>query len=413
MNSWLFVILLIIILSYTLDATVGFLNIKALKTDIPKEFSDLYEEDEYAKSQSYTRATTSFSLVQNSITTFILVVFIVCGGFNSIDLWARQFGFEEIGTGIIFIGALTALSSLMSLPFTIYSTFVIEEKFGFNRTTIKTFLGDLLKALLLSILLGGPLLVLILWFFINTGDRGWVYCWIGIVGFTLIIQFIAPVLIMPLFNKFFPLQDGTLHDHIQDYARRENFQIQGIFTMDGSKRSSKLNAFFTGFGRFRKIVFFDTLVEKLSTDEIVAVLAHEMGHFKLHHIPQMMLASVVQTGIMLYLLSHFLGNDSIATAFAMESSSIYSSLVFFGFLYTPISLFISILFNYISRKNEFAADSYATHSTGHSKFLISGLKKLSKENLSNLTPHPMLVFLHYSHPPLVERIDMIQKSNGR
>ncbi len=413
MNHFFFIILFLIIASYLLDLFVSVLNTKALQTGLPDEFSEDFDKNEYAKSQEYTKETTRLSILENSLSTLCTLFFIILGGFNLVDLWARSFGLSEIPTGLIFTGILILFSFLIQLPFSIYSTFVIEEKFGFNRTTAMTFILDLIKASFLALLLGGPLLAAILWFFINTGEYGWIYCWVGVVLFTFVIQFIAPVLIMPLFNKFSPLEKGPLSDKILKYAERENFQINGIFTMDGSKRSSKLNAFFTGFGKFRKIVFFDTLLEKLDHNEIIAVLAHEMGHFKLHHIPQMMVASILQSGIMFFLLSHFLMNESLSAAFKMDHISIYSSLIFFGFLYSPISLFVSIFFNYFSRKNEYAADHYAISSTNNNKELVSSLKKLSKANLSNLTPHPFHVFLHYSHPTLLQRVRKIQDKDTR
>ncbi len=327
------------------------------------------------------------------------------------DVWARGFGFGQIATGLLFTGGLVLLSFIVNLPFSIYSTFSIEERFGFNRTSSKTFILDIFKGILLTVILGAPLLALILWFFLNSGEFGWLYCWFGVVLFSIAIQFLAPILIMPLFNKFYPLKDSPLRDSILKYVEQENFRLQGIFTMDGSKRSSKLNAFFTGFGKFKKIVFYDTLIDKLEEPEIVAVLAHEMGHFKLRHVLKMLLASILQTGVMFYFLSFFLHNKQLSEAFFMTETSVYSSLIFFSFLYSPINLIVSILFNFFSRRNEFEADSFAAQSTGNSDFLISSLIKLSHENLSNLTPHPAMVFLHYSHPPVLSRIESLLKIN--
>jgi STE24 endopeptidase len=410
MNHWLVVILLILIISFLLEFGVSLLNISSLNPNLPKEFETTYNDQEYKKSQNYTRATTSFSLVENSFSLVLTLLFLLYGGFNYVDIWVRSFGFGEIPTGVLYIGCLALLSFIASVPFSIYRTFVIEERFGFNRTTLKTFTLDLIKGSLLAVILGAPLLGLILWFFLNSGSYGWFYCWVGVVVFSLIVQFLAPVLIMPLFNKFSPLEEGSLRDKILNYAAQENFKLQGIFTMDGSKRSSKLNAFFTGFGKFRKIVFYDTLLEKLTEGEIVAVLAHEMGHFKLRHIIKMLLASIIQTGIMFYILSFFLDNRELSEAFSMTNTAIYSSLVFFGFLYSPINLFVSILINFLSRKNEFEADNYAAETTGAPELLITSLKKLSQANLSNLTPHPVMVFLHYSHPPVMCRIDKLRQS---
>jgi STE24 endopeptidase len=407
MNTWLIVVLCIILISFTLELVVSYLNIRALTPDLPKEFEDVYNRDEYEKSQQYTKTTTRFGVFENSISTLLTVGFLILGGFNWIDTIARSFGYNAIATGLFFTAGLGLLSFLIGIPFSIYSTFVIEEKFGFNKTTVKTFILDLIKGILLTMALGGPLLALIFWFFTATGTYAWVYCWFGVVSFTLLMQFIAPVLIMPLFNKFTPLESGDLKDKITDYSVKEKFQLSGIFTMDGSKRSTKLNAFFTGFGKFRKIVFFDTLIEKLTPDEIVAVLAHEMGHFKLKHIIKMMIISIVQTGFMFFLLSLVLKVPEISNGFMLEQPSVYASLVIFGFLYSPISLFTSIGVNILSRKHEFEADAYAATTTGDSKQLVTSLKKLSHANLSNLTPHPVHVFLHYSHPPLLQRINTL------
>jgi len=355
---------------------------------------------------------TRFSLVQSTVSLVVTLGFILAGGFNLIDLIARSFGISTIATGLLFTGLLGLLSAALNLPFSIYSTFVIEQRFGFNKTTVATFILDLLKGLLLAILLGGPLLAVILWFFEFSGDWAWLYCWAAATAFILVVQFLAPVVIMPLFNKFSPLADGELKEGITRYAAAQRFALQGIYTMDGSKRSTRANAFFTGFGRFRRIVFFDTLMDKLATEEIVAVLAHEMGHYKLKHIPVMMVLSIAQMGIMFFILSQFLGNQGLFAAFGMEHLSTYASLVFFGFLYAPISTILAIGFNAYSRRNEYQADRYATDTNGAGfggEALINGLKKLSVSNLSNLTPHPLHVFLNYSHPPVLARIEALRR----
>lgn len=409
MNAYLLFILAVIIISFTLEVTVSLLNLRSLDSQLPAEFRDVFDQAEYARSQEYTRTTTRFGLIQNSVTTALTVLFILLGGFNWVDITARSLGFNSIITGLLFTSLLVLLSGIVGLPFSVYATFVIEERFGFNKTTPKTFVLDIIKAIILGILIGGPLLAFVLWFFETGGALAWLYCWIAIVVFIIILQFLAPVCIMPLFNKFTPLEDGELKEMITDYARNQHFTMQGIYTMDGSKRSTKLNAFFTGFGRFRRIVFFDTLTEKLTAPEIVAVLAHEMGHFKLRHIFKMMAISIAQTGIMLYILSLFINNRGLFDAFGMENLSVYASLIFFGFLYAPISMFLGIIFNCISRRHEYQADAYVTTTTDKTKSLVSGLKKLSVSNLTNLTPHPLHVFLNYSHPPVLERIRTLQQ----
>ena len=409
MNAYLIFILTVLVLGYLSDLIVALLEIRSLQPELPAEFRDVYDPKEYRRSQEYTKVTTGFSLIQDTVTLALTLLFILAGGFNAVDLLARSVGWGSIGTGLLFTGALILISFLVGLPFSLYSTFVIEERFGFNKTTAKTFFLDLVKGFVLAILIGGPLLAAILWFFEITGSMAWIYCWLAVTLFTFILQFLAPVLIMPLFNKFTPLEDGELKQGITRYAAQQNFAIQGIYTMDGSKRSTRLNAFFTGFGRFRRIVFFDTLMEKLQPREIIAVLAHEMGHFKKKHIFKMMAASVVQTGLMFFILSLFLGNEQLFAAFGMEHISIYASLIFFGFLYAPVSMLLSIFFHIYSRKNEYEADAWAVQTTEKKgEELINGLKKLSVHNLSNLTPHPLNVFLHYSHPSVLQRIKAIR-----
>lgn len=404
MNPWLLFILVVIIAHYLLDTIISQLNIKALSPTLPDEFSDTFDQAKYRESQEYTKERSRFSMVESTVTTLITVIFLLAGGFNVIDLFVRGFGVGPIATGICYTVTIMVLSFIVGLPFSIYSTFVIESRFDFNRTTPKTFILDIVKGLAVSLIIGVPVLAAVLWFFEYSGSYGWLLCWIGVVVFGFVIQFLAPVLIMPLFNKFTPLEEGSLKSKILSYAERENFKISGIFTMDGSKRSTKLNAFFTGFGKFRKIVFFDTLLEKIDDDEIVAVLAHEMGHFKKRHIWKMMAASILQTGLMFFLLSLFMNNPGLFEAFRMEHISIYASLFFFAFLYSPLNTLISISFNVLSRKHEFEADRYAAETTGHSETLISSLKKLSLANLSNLTPHPAMVYYSYSHPPVLARI---------
>ena len=409
MNGYLLCILAILLLGYLLDLTVALLNLRSLRPELPLEFAGVYDADQYARSQEYTRVTTRFSLIHNTVSLILTLVFILMGGFNLLDLAARSFALSSIPTGLLFTGLLALLSTALNLPFSVYSTFVIEQRFGFNTTTVATFILDGLKALLLAIVLGGPLLAAILWFFETSGPMAWLFCWIAAVAFILVAQFLAPVVIMPLFNKFVPLAEGELKEAITRYAAAQQFALQGIYTMDGSKRSTRANAFFTGFGRFRRIVFFDTLMDKLAPAEIVAVLAHEMGHYKLRHIPVMMALSILQMGLLFFILSLFLGNQGLFAAFGMEHLSVYASLVFFGFLYAPISTLLAIGFHAFSRRNEYQADRFAAQTGADGAALISGLKKLSVSNLSNLTPHPLHVFLNYSHPPILARIEALRR----
>ncbi|MFC2027516.1 M48 family metallopeptidase [Chloroflexota bacterium] len=407
MNAYLIAVLTILVFGYFLDTIAQYLNMKHLGMALPEEVEDIYDEEGYQKSQQYLRETTQFRLVHSSIALVVTIIFILVGGFNWIDEFARNFEFESIPTGLIFIAVLAAGSMVLSLPFAIYSTFVIEQKYGFNTTTVRTFILDRMKGLALGAIIGGALVALILWFFEETGDLAWLYAWIGVTVFIMIIQFIAPIVIMPLFNKFSPLEDDDLASAIADYARRQEFAMKGVFTMDGSKRSTKANAFFTGFGRFRRIVLFDTLVNSMSKDEIILVLAHEMGHFKMKHILKGLVLSIVTSGLMFYILSLFMENEDLTDAFKVDEVSIYASLIFFGFLYSPINDILSVAANALTRRWEYQADAYSVKTTGQSEPMISALKKLHSASLSNLTPHPVYVYVNYSHPPLVQRIRAI------
>lgn len=406
---FLFFILGILIFEYGLGLITGFLNLKSLNPALPEEFSGIYDQQKYLQSQNYARENIRFSFISSSLTILIMIAFILLGGFNYADQIARSFALGSILTGLIFIGLLMLASTFLSLPFDLYATFVLEEKYGFNQTTLKTFITDLVKNVFLMAILGGVILSGILWFFEIAGFYAWLYSWLGVILFSLFMQFLAPVLIMPLFNKFTPLPEGDLKNSILSYAQKHDFKIKGIFTMDGSKRSTKLNAYFTGFGKYKRIVFFDTLIDKLNTEEIVAVLAHEMGHYKLKHILKSALLSIFSSGAMFFLLSLFLNNKDLFLAFKMEHVSIYASLLFFMFLYSPINMLLDIAGNWFSRRNEYQADDFSKKTTQNPAALISALKKLSLFNLSNLTPHPFHVFLNYSHPPVLERILQLKK----
>jgi STE24 endopeptidase len=410
MNCFLIIILAVLIGTYLLDLIVDTLNVRHVRTVLPEEFKGYYDADRYKKSQAYLRETTQFGIISDSITTPITIAFILFGGFNAVDQFARGFNLGTIPTGLIFVGALLFALQILLIPFSIYTTFVIEEKYGFNKTTPKTFVLDTLKNWLLIAIIGGIVLSAVLWFFEKTGPWAWLYCWTGVTLFQIFLMFIAPVVIMPIFNKFFPLEEGELKEAIHTYAKSQEFKLKGIFTMDGSKRTTKTNAFFTGFGKFRRIVLFDTLVEKHTVKELVSILAHEMGHYKKRHIHKSIVISVLTTGLMFYILSLFINNRELFAAFKMQETSIYASLLFFGFLYSPIQMVFSIFGNMISRKHEYDADAYAVKTYKAPASMITALKKLSVENLSNLTPHPLKVFLSYSHPPVLDRILAIRKT---
>ena len=408
MNIFLFVILAILLGDYLLNLVVEILNVRHLKTALPEEFEGWYDGEKYRKSQEYLKENTRFGILTDSITTPIIIGFILLGGFNAVDQLARSLHFGSILTGLVFAGVLLLASQLLDLPFSIYQTFVLEEKYGFNKTTPKTFILDILKSWGLAAILGSLLFSGILWFFEYAGSLAWLYCWIALTLFQLFLLFIAPVVIMPIFNKFVPLEEGELKTAIREYAAEQGFKMKGIFTMDGSKRSTKSNAFFTGFGRFRRIVLFDTLIEKHAVDELVSILAHEVGHYRKRHIFKSLVISILTTGLMFFILSLFINNKALFAAFGMQQTSIYASLFFFGFLYAPIEMVIGILGNILSRKHEYEADAYAVETTRKPQAMITALKKLSVDNLSNLTPHPLKVFLGYSHPPVLDRIKAIE-----
>jgi STE24 endopeptidase len=408
MNTFAVIILAALLFGYLLDLLADALNLKSLRSPLPDEFRDVYDQERYDKSQSYTLTRTRFGFVTETFGLLLILAFWFAGGFNYLDQWVRSFGFGTIPTGLLFIGILSVGQSLITLPFGIYSTFVIEERFGFNKTTARTFITDLLKGLALSLALGAPLLAGVLYFFEAAGSAAWLYVWALITAFTLGVQYIAPTWIMPLFNKFEPLEEGELRTAIMAAADKAGFPLQGVFRIDGSKRSSRANAFFTGFGRNKRIALYDTLIEKHTTDELVNVLAHEIGHYKLRHIQTGMVAGIAQTGLMLALLQYFLTAEGLFDAFYMEEMSVYAGLLFFGMLYSPVSMILSIFMQMQSRRHEYQADAFAAQTTGQPEVMISALKKLSADNLSNLTPHPFYAFLNYSHPPVLQRIKALR-----
>ncbi len=409
MNLYAVIILSALLIEFSLTLVADLLNLKALRNNPPQEVAGLYDPAAYRKSQTYTRATTTFGWVTATVHLAALLLFWFTGGFNALDEMLRRGGFGPVPTGIAYIGILILARSLLSLPFRLYGTFVIEERFGFNKTTPATFAADLMKGLLLALLLGGPLLAALLAFFEFGGPQAWLSAWGATALFILFIQLIAPTWIMPIFNKFVPLPAGELKDRILSYARSVDFPVENVFVIAAPRRSSKSNAFFTGFGKHKRIALFDTLIEKQTVPELVAVLAHEIGHYKKKHILTGMVISILHLGMMLFLLSLFISRKGLYDAFNMAAPSIYAGLLFFGLLYTPIEFFLSMAVQARSRKNEYEADRFAVETIDRPEAMAEALKKLSVHNLSNLTPHPFYVFLNYSHPPLLDRIRAIQK----
>ena len=409
MNIFSYIIITALFLDFLLNTIADALNLRALKQEIPPALAGVYKPEEYRKSQEYTRSRTRFGFITSSFGLLIILIFWFTGGFNFLDQIVRSWGFGTIVNGLCYIGILVIAYELLTLPFSVYATFVIEERFGFNRTTPRIFITDILKGLALTVLLGVPLLAGILALFEYAGDYAWLYCWLAVTIYMVVMQFIAPIWIMPLFNKFTPMGPGELKDAIQDYARSVGYKVGNISIMDGSKRSTKANAFFAGFGRTKRIALFDTLISKHTIQELVAVLAHEIGHYKKKHILWGIIIGIAHAGLIFFLLSVLLGSPALYQAFYMEQSSVYAGLLFFGLLYTPVEMALSIALQIFSRRNEYEADRFASETTDEPASLVDALKKLATENLSNLTPHPFYVFLNYSHPPLLQRVQAIQR----
>ncbi len=406
-NALAITVLVALFALWNLDLIATLLNLTCLTPEVPRAFAGVYDADTYARSQAYTRASARFGVLQASFGLAVLSGFWLLGGFGWLDGLARWLVAGEVLRGLVFIGLLGLGSYLSSLPFGVYDTFVIEERFGFNKTTPRTFALDQLKGLVLAVVLGGPLLGAILWIFIHVANA-WLWAWLVFTLFQLLLTYLAPSLIMPIFNKFTPMAEGELKAAIRQMAERCKFPLTEIYIMDGSKRSTKANAFFTGFGKRKKIALFDTLIASQTTAELVAVLAHEIGHFKKKHILQRLGVGIVQSAVVFYLLGLFTGDGGFArelfAAFGVEQISAHVGLALFGILFAPLSRVLGIAANAWSRKHEFEADAFAAEAMGSPAPLASALKKLSAENLSNLTPHRLRVILDYSHPPVLERL---------
>ena len=407
MNGIGLIILAALLIELALNVVADVLNLKSLRHDLPLEFNAFYDGQRYLRSQEYLRVNTRFGWITAAVNLVLLLAFWFRQGFQILAEWVRMWGLSPVPAGVVYIGTLSELTAAVSMPFSIYATFVIEERFGFNQTTWSTFIKDKIKGFLLAMLLGVPLLAGVLAFFEFAGTAAWLYCWGAVTIYMLMVQFVAPAWIMPLFNRFTVMEEGELRQAILSYARSIDFSLDNIFIMDGSRRSSKSNAFFTGFGRYKRIVLFDTLIKKHPTEELVAVLAHEMGHFKKKHIMKSFLVGVLQTGLMFFLLSIVLVYPKLFEAFYIEIPAVYTGLVVFALLYSPFDIITGLFLRMLSRKNEYEADRFAVETTKAPHAMVDALKKLSVHNLSNLRPHPFYVFLNYSHPPVLARIRAI------
>ena len=403
-----YIIIAIIIINFIVDKILDTLNAKHYNDAIPPELQDVYDEEEYKKSQAYKATNYKFGVWSSTFSIVVTLAFLMFGGFEYVDTLARSYSDNSIIIALIFFGIIMLGSDIISTPFAYYKTFVIEEQFGFNKTTKKTFILDKIKGLLMMIVLGGGIIAVIIWFYEETQHLFWLYAWAIVTAFTVFMNMFYAKLIVPMFNKQTPLEEGSLRDKISAYAQTVGFNLDKIFIIDGSKRSTKANAYFSGFGSEKRVTLYDTLVNDLNEEEIVAVLAHEVGHYKKKHIIFNLIASVLLTGLTLYILSIFISNPLLSHALGVSIPSFHVGLIAFGMLYSPISEVTGFIMNHFSRKFEYQADNYAK-TTYKAEPLITSLKKLSKNSLSNLTPHTAYVWVHYSHPTLLERVKNLKK----
>ena len=402
-----FVIIGLLLADFILERFLEFLNSTRWSDQLPEEVKDIYDEKEYQKQQAYEKKNFRFSMLSSSFSFTLMFLMVLFAGFALVNSWALSVSTNPILTALVFFGILLLASDLLTTPFSIYDTFVIEEKFGFNKTTPKTFVLDKLKGYLLGAIIGGGLLALIIYIYQLTTTNFWIYTWIVITGFSVFMVLFYSNLIVPLFNKQTPLPEGELKSAIEAFSAKVGFKLDNIYVIDGSKRSTKANAYFTGFGAKKRIVLYDTLINDMTTNELVAVLAHEIGHYKKHHVIWSLLLGILQTGLMLFIFSLFVGNPDLSAALGVETPSFHIGLIAFGILYSPISMVTGLFMNVFSRKNEYEADAFAAKYFD-ARELSAALKKLSVKNLSNLRPHPAYVFFHYSHPTLLQRLQALK-----
>lgn len=404
------IILIILFADFLFGKWISILNYRWRKKPVHESVNDVYDKEAYQKFQDYSRANFKTGLLSSVIMFLLTIAMFVFEGFAWIDGILRQYFDSEITLAISFFAVIGIATFIISLPFSIYDTFVIEEKFGFNKMTVKTFIFDTIKSIGMSAIIGGGLLALIVLIYQATAEWFWLLAWIIITGFSIFMAEFYSSIIVPLFNKQTPLEDGSLKTKISNFAQKAGFKLDNVFVIDGSKRSTRANAYFTGLGKKKRIILYDTLINDFEEDEIVSVLAHEIGHFKKHHIRKSLLISIVNTGFMLFVFGLFLEQDIFAQALGVDKASFHIGAIGFAVLYSPLSEIIGILMSAFSRKNEREADAFAAE-YGKGEGLISALKKLSAKNLSNLTPHPLMVKLSYSHPPVAERIQCLSLKN--
>ena len=405
-HTLLNIIIAIAAISYLFDQLLDYVNLKSLRPDIPDDVAGFYDRSRYVKSLDYHRDLTRFSFITAGFSFVLSMTMLLTGAFGWLDDMLRPMVEHPVLLALVFFGILMLASDLLTLPFQLYSTFVIEERYGFNKTTVRTFFLDKLKGYLLAGLIGAPLLALLIYLIGEIGRDFWIWFALIASAFIIVMNMFYTTLILPLFNKLTPLEDGDLKTAIQQFARRVDFPLDNIFVIDGSKRSSKANAFFSGIGKKKKIVLYDTLIQKHTTDELVAVLAHEVGHFKKKHIVIGLVLSIIQVSLTMFILSLMVYNENLSIALGGSQLSIHLNLIAFSILFAPISGITGLFMSMYSRRNEFEADAYARE-TYSGPALADALKKLSVDSLSNLYPHPWYVFFHYSHPPLLKRLEAI------
>ena len=413
MNVLRILIVVALVAHYVVELTASLLNLRSLGPEPPPEFRGAVDEVTYRRTGEYTRARTTLGIAHDTAGLIALFGFWWLGGFEWLDRVSRGIGVGPIVTGLIYLGALALASWVLRLPFRLFGTFVLEARFGFNRMSGRTFWADIAKGLVLSTVLGALLLAGVLTLFQRAGDGAWIWCWVMTAGVTVAMQFVAPVWILPMFNRFQPLEDGELREAILGYARSVAFPLESISVMDGSRRTTKGNAFLTGFGRHKRIALFDTLVGRQSVDELIAIVAHEIGHYKQRHLQRGLGIALLHMGVVFWLVSVVLDYQALYGAFFVTTSSTYVGLVLFGVLFGPLELPLGILANVVSRRYEYQADAFAARTTKGPDALVSALKKLSADHLAHLTPHPFSVWLHDSHPPLRDRIAALAHSGDQ
>ena len=402
-QAWLYIFIFLIIFNFTFSSILDYINDKNWNDEIPESLKDYYDKNRYKKAKEYKKARGKISLISSLMSIIITLVILISGFYGVVsDYIFERYSSSFLHSGVFFL-FFYLINLFISIPISYYSTFVIEEKFGFNKTTNKIFIIDLIKGLFVSIIIGGALLAAALFIYDYFNDGFWLWLWLVLSVFTLFMSMFYTSLIVPIFNKLSPLEDGSLKEKIQKYSDKIGYSLKNIFIIDGSKRSSKANAYFSGIGPKKTIALFDTLVEKHTEEELVAVLAHEVGHYKKNHIKQGMFISVIQIGLMCFLFELCTKLPEITIALGADIPAFHLGLIGFSFLFSPIGLVTGIFMNILSRKNEFEADEYAKE-TYDGESLKLALKKLSVDSLSNLYPHPFYVFIHYSHPPLLERL---------